>query len=647
MSEEQVAEVNDQDAGVAPPASSAGIGEGSFSAVPPPAEYQTTANNFLSVVAKAKAIAAKLAGQVHAAADAVGESHKRPAEDDFSGQQDAKRAMMFDPNMLRKEEFFIPNDQVGRVIGKSGETINRIKIESGGCQVQISQDITGPQRSSELTGNTMQIENAKRLILQVISETPLAAVPSFITGDEVGMPIVKDMPIPSHKVGLVIGKGGDTIKQLQERAGVRMQMIQDDPTAAIKPLRITGQAEAIKRAEEMVAELISDKLPEETSPVVGPDGRISSGDIASNLSAFASKKVEVEVPKLAVGSVIGKNGETIKRIQAETGARVQFDMADQGRDSRTCNISGIPHTVTLAEEMVKKIIAESLTRGGGLPPSTPSSSAYGTAPASSPYSASPSQYGGAAAAYGTASPYGGAAAGGKEEMRVPSHRCGLVIGKGGETIKQIQSMSGARVQLDNNPTNPAATEKLFTITGTPQQIAAAKHMINEKVSGDTRTPVGGMSPYGAPAMYGATPAAAYGAYPGYPVAAQPYPGMYGAPAGYPQAQQPAYHQPQYQQQQYQQQPQAAAAPPASTQPSSGGDDNVAPAPGYPTKAEYQANIVWYNSQGYFGVVPNAAPAAASTAPTTTTATDTTTQSAPDYSAQWAAYLAAGGQMPQQ
>lgn len=74
---------------------------------------------------------------------------------------------------------------------------------------------------------------------------------------------MQEMLIPASKVGLVIGRGGDTIKQLQvrrgggvrvlkhlrhtcitfqERAGVKMMMIQDGPmpTGADKPLRISG-----------------------------------------------------------------------------------------------------------------------------------------------------------------------------------------------------------------------------------------------------------------------------------------------------------------------------------------------------------------------------------------------------------------------
>lgn len=51
-----------------------------------------------------------------------------------------------------------------------------------------------------------------------------------------------EMMIPGNKVGLVIGKGGDTIKQLQAKSNCKMMMVQDGPyqTSHEKPLRITG-----------------------------------------------------------------------------------------------------------------------------------------------------------------------------------------------------------------------------------------------------------------------------------------------------------------------------------------------------------------------------------------------------------------------
>jgi hypothetical protein len=79
---------------------------------------------------------------------------------------------------------------------------------------------------------------------------------------------------------------------------------------------------------------------------------------------FASQKLEIPVPRFAVGSVIGQRGEMIKRIQAESGgARVQFDQADQSPGDRTCFITGTKDMVRVAQRLVLDIIEEQRARG--------------------------------------------------------------------------------------------------------------------------------------------------------------------------------------------------------------------------------------------------------------------------------------------
>lgn len=65
-------------------------------------------------------------------------------------------------------------------------------------------------------------------------------------------------------------------------------------------------------------------------------------------------------------------------------------------------------------------------------------------------------------------------------MHVPSNKTGLVIGKGGETIKQICGESCAHVELSRDAP-PNAAEKIFIIRGTPHQIHHAQHIIRIKV----------------------------------------------------------------------------------------------------------------------------------------------------------------------
>lgn len=69
-----------------------------------------------------------------------------------------------------------------------------------------------------------------------------------------------EIMVPGPKVGLIIGKGGETIKQLQEKSGAKMVVIQDGPNQEMeKPLRISGDPAKVEYAKQLVYELIAEK----------------------------------------------------------------------------------------------------------------------------------------------------------------------------------------------------------------------------------------------------------------------------------------------------------------------------------------------------------------------------------------------------
>ena len=64
--------------------------------------------------------------------------------------------------------------------------------------------------------------------------------------------------VPGHKVGLIIGKGGETIKQLQEQSGAKIVIIQESAEAAdTKPLRITGGHDNVEQAKQLVTDILN------------------------------------------------------------------------------------------------------------------------------------------------------------------------------------------------------------------------------------------------------------------------------------------------------------------------------------------------------------------------------------------------------
>uniref|UniRef100_H3CK02 K Homology domain-containing protein n=1 Tax=Tetraodon nigroviridis TaxID=99883 RepID=H3CK02_TETNG len=368
---------------------------------------------------------------------------KRPGEDAAGSQLTA----IGHQSRVITEDYKVPDRMVGFIIGRGGEQINRIQLESG-CKIQIAAADSGGllERPCSLTGTPESIEHAKRLLVQIVDRCRNG--PGFHCDGEGGAS-VQEMLIPASKVGLVIGRGGDTIKQLQERAGVKMMMIQDGPlpTGADKPLRISGDPYKVQAARELVLEVIRDK-----------DGDFRSGraDFGARLGG---SNLDVPVPRFAVGIVIGRNGEMIKKIQNDAGVRIQFKADDGISPERVAMVMGQPDRCQHAVHLINELIQTAQERDGF----------------------SSALRGGRVRGRGdwtVGSP------GPLQEVTytIPADKCGLVIGKGGETIKSINQQSGAHVELQRNP--PPSTDpntRVFTIRGSAQQMDVARQLIDDKI----------------------------------------------------------------------------------------------------------------------------------------------------------------------
>ena len=127
-----------------------------------------------------------------------------------------------------QEDYKIPDKFVGLVIGKGGEQIIRLQAESG-CKVQICQQrqdpIPGgpnpPDRIANLSGSREAIDRAKKIMDDIISRGRAAdGAPSGINPYSLGGSSNKsaDVMLPSAKCGLIIGKGGETIRRISVRS---------------------------------------------------------------------------------------------------------------------------------------------------------------------------------------------------------------------------------------------------------------------------------------------------------------------------------------------------------------------------------------------------------------------------------------------
>lgn len=287
----------------------------------------------------------------------------------------------------------------------------------------------------------------------------------------------QEIMIPGSKVGLIIGKGGETIKQLQEKSGAKMVIIQDGPGQEMeKPLRISGDAQKVEHAKQLVYDLIQEK-----------DNYTQRQNTQNG-----SEQAEVFVPKSAVGVVIGKGGDMIKKIQGESGCKLQFIQGrGDGPGDRRCIVQGSRAQVEEGKRMIEELI-ESVQRreqgGGGRGGRGGDREDRGDRGERPHRGGRDNHDNGNGGQYGGGGGGGGQDYGGPQVTReeytftVPVNKCGIIIGRGGDTIKQINQQSGAHTEMDRKASANQTTEKTFTCKGEPHQIEEAKRLIQDKIN---------------------------------------------------------------------------------------------------------------------------------------------------------------------
>lgn len=278
------------------------------------------------------------------------------------------------PASTCEEQVRIPESIVSAFVGRSGsDTLSHLEAESG-AKLELMQD---QERVITLRGTRESCTKGREMLQQMVNRNggggngtcEVLLTINMPPPGPGGYPPYQEIMIPGAKVGLVIGKGGDTIKQLQEKTGARMIIIQDGPNQeVIKPLRISGVPQKVEHAKQMVLDLIAQKdalaQQQQGGRSGGGTGGGGSDQSFNNFNnGSGGESVEVFVPKIAVGVVIGKGGDMIRKIQTECGCKLQFI---QGKNDemgdRRCVIQGTRQQVEDAKRTIDGLIENVMVR---------------------------------------------------------------------------------------------------------------------------------------------------------------------------------------------------------------------------------------------------------------------------------------------
>ncbi|XP_023667907.1 RNA-binding protein Nova-2 [Paramormyrops kingsleyae] len=172
--------------------------------------------------------------------------------------------------------------------------------------------------------------------------------------------------------------------------------------------------------------------------------------------------LKVLIPSYAAGSIIGKGGQTIVQLQKETGATIKLSKSKDfypGTTERVCLIQGTVEALNGVHNFIAEKVREM------------------------PQSAQKTEPVGILQPQTTVNPDRIKQA----KLIVPNSTAGLIIGKGGATVKAVMEQSGAWVQLSQKPEGINLQERVVTISGEPEQNRKAVEIIVQKIQEDPQS----------------------------------------------------------------------------------------------------------------------------------------------------------------
>ncbi|XP_030388259.1 poly(rC)-binding protein 3 isoform X2 [Scaptodrosophila lebanonensis] len=360
-----------------------------------------------------------------------------------------------DPSVTLTIRLIMQGKEVGSIIGKKGEIVNRFREESG-AKINIS-DGSCPERIVTVSGTTSAIFSAFTLITKKFEEF-----------NDIGKVGKTQIPIrlivPASQCGSLIGKSGSKIKEIRQTTGCSIQVASEMlPNSTERAVTLSGSAEQITQCIYQICLVMLESPPRGATIPYRPKPQVTGPVILANGQAFTIQG-NYAVPT------------------QETCPVFPLALATGGLHA---GISGL---------------ADPLLKGAHLPGAVPAHHHLQQIPdvAKNPLASlaalglagmAPANTGGlnhtalaALAGSQLRTANANRAQQQQHEMTVSNDLIGCIIGKGGTKIAEIRQISGAMIRISNCEEREGGnTDRTITISGNPDSVALAQYLINMSV----------------------------------------------------------------------------------------------------------------------------------------------------------------------
>nr|XP_055229747.1 poly(rC)-binding protein 3 isoform X9 [Gorilla gorilla gorilla] len=298
--------------------------------------------------------------------------------------------------------------EVGSIIGKKGETVKKMREESG-ARINISEG-NCPERIVTITGPTDAIFKAFAMIAYKFEEDIINSMSNSPATSK--PPVTLRLVVPASQCGSLIGKGGSKIKEIRESTGAQVQVAGDMlPNSTERAVTISGTPDAIIQCVKQICVVMLESPPKgatipyrpkpASTPVIFAGGqKLGVGSIKAELfpshplnwpaqlcpprgslhnpgtvchpspgcldASPPASTHELTIPNDLIGCIIGRQGTKINEIRQMSGAQIKIANATEGSSERQITITGTPANISLAQYLINARLTSEVTGMGTL-----------------------------------------------------------------------------------------------------------------------------------------------------------------------------------------------------------------------------------------------------------------------------------------
>lgn len=210
-----------------------------------------------------------------------------------------------------------------------GESQSTVDLKTRNMVMMVcGKGLTNLKQWQEETGCRFDFAERGSTVLNISGDTDKIARALALVTERMTLCKGTSITVEADKIGAVYGKGGETLRQIQESTGTNVEILQTSPGEPAS-CQIVGEPDAVAKARDMIQKAMD-------------------GDVVELKPGQVIEKLDLGV---AVSAVIGRGGSKLQELERKHSCQITI-----GRGTSAATIVGMPEKVKECKSDIESIV---------------------------------------------------------------------------------------------------------------------------------------------------------------------------------------------------------------------------------------------------------------------------------------------------